>query len=121
MTFILQKIIWLLILPPSSLLIMIAAGLILINRRPRAAKIMMASGLTLFYLLSLVHTADLLLRPLEGRHRPLKNVDTAVDAVVVPGGGSVDLDWLAANRTDLRCFPHKVFREGSVHAGTCSL
>ncbi len=97
MTFILQKIIWFLILPPSSLLIMIVAGLLLINRLPRQAKIFMSSGAVFLYLLSLGHVADLLLRPIEGRYHPLTHLDSPVDAVVVPGGGSVDLDWLGAD------------------------
>ncbi len=94
MTFVIQKILWLLILPPSGQIILILAGLLLLNRHRPIGKALIVAGLTLLYVLSLGHTADLILKPLEGRYLPLKDEKTAVDAVVVPGGGSVDLAWL---------------------------
>jgi uncharacterized SAM-binding protein YcdF (DUF218 family) len=95
-TFVLQKIVWYLFLPPGSLLMMAAAGVIIISRRRRAGYCMIVSSLLLQYLLSLGPTADLILRPLENRYRPLTAEKISADAVVVPGGGSVDMAWLGA-------------------------
>jgi uncharacterized SAM-binding protein YcdF (DUF218 family) len=95
MFFVLQKIIWFLILPPASLLVLFAAGLFIPhNRYRRTGRILIAAGITFLYLLSLGHVADLILRPLERAHPPLRSENIAADAVVVPGGGSVDLAWL---------------------------
>ncbi len=96
MTFALQKIIWFLIIPPASLLTLILIGLLLLRRNNRLGKSFILCGLFLIYLLSLGHIADLILKPLEGRYPPLRSEHIVADAVVVPGGGSVDLDWLGA-------------------------
>ncbi len=97
MFFVLQKIIWFIILPPSSLLIMILAGYLLAGRYRRTGKTFIISGLAILYLLSLGHVADMLLKPLERGLPPLMiNKTIGVDAIVVPGGGSVDLEWLGA-------------------------
>jgi uncharacterized SAM-binding protein YcdF (DUF218 family) len=88
--------IWFLIMPLSLTLILVVIGLVIIAWRRRTGIALISFALTLLYLLSLSHTADLILRPLERRYPPLKvdMVDaSSVDAVVVPGGGSVDLDW----------------------------
>lgn len=96
MTFVLQKILWFLVLPPSSLIIIILAGLFLLDRKRKLGRVLILSGLALLYLLSLGHVADILLKPLESAVSPLASSELAADAVVVPGGGSVDLDWLDA-------------------------
>ena len=95
MFFVLQKIIWFLIVPPSSLFLLILAGLLLINRRRKTSLTLIAGGLVLLYLLSLGPVADAILRPLERGTPPLHEEKLpTVDAVVVPGGGSVDLGWM---------------------------
>jgi uncharacterized SAM-binding protein YcdF (DUF218 family) len=94
MFFVLQKMIWFLLLPPASLLVLIVVGLMLLGKRPVAGKTCIISGVVLLYLLSLAPIADLVLRPLEGRYPLFSSHAVAVDGVVVPGGGSVDLDWM---------------------------
>jgi uncharacterized SAM-binding protein YcdF (DUF218 family) len=94
MLFVLQKMIWYVIVPPASLFILIAAGLLIRRRYKRAGPILVLSGLLLFYVLSLSAVADVILRPLERAHPPLINEKVSADAVVVPGAGSVNLEWL---------------------------
>lgn len=97
MTFVLQKMIWFLIMPLSAALILVLVGLSLINGNKRFGRGLPLFAVLLLYVLSLGHTADFILKPLEGRYPPLKNEMIAVDAIVVPGGGSVDLDWTNAD------------------------
>ena len=94
MLFILQKIIWSLILPLTLVLFLISAGLLILKKRINIGKGLVLSGLIVLYVLSLGHTADFILKPLEGKYPPLIAEKLAVDAVVVPGGGSVDLAWI---------------------------
>jgi uncharacterized SAM-binding protein YcdF (DUF218 family) len=96
MLFVLQKIIWYVIVPPTSLFILIAAGLLLRRRYRKAGNILALSGLALFYALSLSPVSDIILRPLERAHPLLINEKIPADAVVVPGAGSVDLEWMGA-------------------------
>lgn len=101
MTFVLQKILWFLVLPPASPAALILLGLVLIDRRRRTGKALVLTGLALLYLLSLGHTADVLVKPLEQASSPITMDRTPVgaDAVVVLGGGSIDLAWLGADAT----------------------
>lgn len=92
--FVLQKVLWFLVLPPSSLVVLILAGLLLVDKRRRLGNGLIISGLALLYLLSLGHVADLLVKPLERNSPLLTEKKVAADAVVVLGGGSVDLEWL---------------------------
>ncbi len=99
MLFILQKMIWFLILPTSVTVVLLCVGLAWINRRKRLGQGLILFGILIIYVLSLPGTADLILKPLEERYAPVKidNIAAdAVDAVVVPGGGSIDLDWIGA-------------------------
>lgn len=97
MLFTLQKMIWFLILPPASLIIIMITGLIILNRRKRLGRMLMIFSITLLYVLSLGHVSDMLLRPLESFAPPLQQLPDAADAVIVPGGGSVDLEWISAD------------------------
>ena len=97
MLFTLQKIIWFLIMPPASLVIIMIAGLIIFNRHKRLGRMLMICSIILLYVLSLGHVSDMLLRPLESFAPPLQKIPDAADAVVVPGGGSVDLEWISAD------------------------
>lgn len=96
MFFSLQKLIWYAAVPPCSLIILMALGLFISLSRRKLGSAMVAAGIILLYLLSLGPVADLLLRPLESYAKPLDKLPVAADAVVVPGGGSVDLAWLGA-------------------------
>jgi uncharacterized SAM-binding protein YcdF (DUF218 family) len=94
--FVLQKIVWFLILPPMSLIVIILTGWFLIEKNRKSGRVLLFAGLALLYLLSLNQVADLLLRPLERAAPPVKNTRILADAVVVPGAGSIDLDWIDA-------------------------
>lgn len=83
-------------MPPASLIVLILSGLILIRKRKRLGKALILTGLLFLYLLSLDTVSDMLLRPLERAAAPLKTAEIIADAVVVPGGGSVDLEWIGA-------------------------
>jgi uncharacterized SAM-binding protein YcdF (DUF218 family) len=96
MLFTLQKFIWYLAAVPSCLFIVIASGLVLSRRRRTIGRAMVLAGLLLLYLLSLDSVANLLLLPLENAAPPVHGVPQGVSAVVVPGGGSVDLRPLGA-------------------------
>ncbi len=86
--FILKKFLSALVLPPSSLILALLAGLSLQRRWPRRARVVMATALALLTLLSLKPVGNLLLRSLESTP-PISaaGLGTA-QAIVVLGGGS---------------------------------
>ena len=94
MPFILSKIILYLILPPASLIIVMALGVLLIRRYPRLAKIFIVFGLSVLYLLSIRPISDALIKPLESSFPPLKasSINSA-NVIVVLTGGVADLSW----------------------------
>jgi uncharacterized SAM-binding protein YcdF (DUF218 family) len=96
MLFALQKIIWFLVLPPASLILLMLFGMVMSGKRRRLRRLFIFSGVFLLYLLSLGPVADTLLKPLESAAHPLKGPPGPADAVVVPGGGSVDRSWIGA-------------------------
>jgi uncharacterized SAM-binding protein YcdF (DUF218 family) len=90
MFFTFQKIVWFLVLPPAGLMILMLPGLF--ARRGRIRRGLLIAGFLLLYLLSLPTVSDLLLEPLE-KAVPAPAAYDSADAVVVPGGGSVDVPW----------------------------
>jgi len=95
MLFSLQKIIWFLMLPPTNVILIILAGYVLMDRYRKIGRALILIGLASLYLLSLAPIADLIVKPLERDYPPLaKTSGLKIDAVVVPGGGSTDLEWL---------------------------
>jgi len=84
-------------MPLSVVLILLIIGLVLNNGNKRLGRHLTILAVLLLYLLSLDQTAYFILKTLEERYPPLKNVKITVDAVVVPGGGSVDLEWINAD------------------------
>jgi uncharacterized SAM-binding protein YcdF (DUF218 family) len=96
MLFALQKFVWFLLMPPACLIFLMLAGLVFSEKRRKTGRGLILAGITLLYLLSLDPVADILLKPLENAYPPLRKLPLAADAVVVPGGGSVDLAWLDA-------------------------
>lgn len=99
MSFTLLKITWFLLMPPACLIaFMLFGALVSRNRAGLAKGFLLISALAL-YLLSLGPVADLLLRPLERSTRPLVKLPETAEAVVVPGGGSVDRSWIGAAPT----------------------
>ncbi len=84
-------------MPPSSLIILMLVGLLLINKKRRLlGKFLIFLGVALLYALSIAQVADEIVKPLEKDFPPLTDEKIKADAVVVPGGGSVDLEWLGA-------------------------
>jgi uncharacterized SAM-binding protein YcdF (DUF218 family) len=97
MVFTLQKIIWFLVLPPASLILFMLFGVMISRNRRGLARSFLLVGALVLYLLSIGPVADFLLKPLERSTRPLTGLPGKADAVVVPGGGSVDRSWLGAS------------------------
>lgn len=85
--FLLKKILTPLILPPAGLLFIAMLGLLLINRRPRWAKLLCWGSLTLLLVLSLPITAIMLVNAV-ALDSGLDTVDAGnAQAVVILGGG----------------------------------
>jgi len=91
-----QKILWFLLLPPASLVLFMLLGVLVTRNRIGLARAFLFVGSILLYLLSIAPVADFLLQPLERSTRPLTGLPGKADAVVVPGGGSVDRSWIGA-------------------------
>jgi uncharacterized SAM-binding protein YcdF (DUF218 family) len=76
-----------LMLPPAGPLLLAFAGLLLLRRRPRLARVLLVAGLASLWLLSLPVVADALTR-LTMRYPPLDLAQpTHAQAIVVLGGG----------------------------------
>jgi len=93
MTFFLTKIALALILPPAGLLILMAAGLLLMRWKHLAGRVLLFAGLALLYLLSIDPLSNMLLRPLERFAPPLLKAPAGYDAIVVLAGGANSLTW----------------------------
>jgi uncharacterized SAM-binding protein YcdF (DUF218 family) len=96
MPFAVQKILWFLVLPPASLILFMLFGVMMSRNRSGLARTFLFLAASVLYLLSIAPVADLLLKPLERNAFPLTGLPGKADAVVVPGGGSVDRSWLGA-------------------------
>lgn len=95
MWFIASKTFWYLAVPPASLLIIMAAGFLIIGVCRRSGKFLIGIGFTCLYLFSITPVSDALLKPLESYAPPLKDKYPKADAIVVLGGGVMDLSWVA--------------------------
>lgn len=93
MEFIFLKTALYLILPPASLVIIMALGF-LVGSRHALGRFLIAVGFLLLYLLSISPVSDALLKPLETSFPPWKDGPAKADAIVVLGGGVRDLTWL---------------------------
>ncbi len=93
MGFIFLKTALFLILPPASLVIIMAAGFLIGSRRI-LGRLLITVGFLLLYLLSISPVSDVLLQPLETGFPPWKDGSAKADAIVVLGGGVRDLAWL---------------------------
>ena len=94
MTFIFFKTVLSLILPPASLIIIMAAGFLMIGFRRGLGRLLIAVGFLLLYLLSISPISSALLKPLDSSFPPWKEGSVKSDAIVVLGGGVRDLTWL---------------------------
>ncbi len=95
MVFLLLKVILFLVLPPSSLIIIMTLGMLLLKRYPRGAKIIMIGGVCALYLLSIRPVSDALIKPLEAGFKPAQaSLINSAHAVVILTGGAADLSWV---------------------------
>src|SRR5574341_1518245 len=86
-----------LILPPSSLLILVVAGFLIVRRNRALGRLLIASGLVLLYLLSIGPVTDSLIAPLEKSFPPIEEKKTVTaQAIVVLSGGVRDVSWSGA-------------------------
>jgi uncharacterized SAM-binding protein YcdF (DUF218 family) len=93
MKFIFLKTALFLILPPASLVIIMAAGFSVGLKRV-LGRLLVATGFFLLYFLSISPISDALLKPLETGLPAWKDGPIKADAIVVLGGGVTDLTWL---------------------------
>jgi len=96
MGFTLTKILLLLIVPPSGMLVLMAAGLVVQRWNRTAGRLLVVLGVLLLYAASLPPVSDMLIRPLESYAPPFSGTTERVDAVVVLGSGATDLSWVPA-------------------------
>lgn len=75
------------LLPPLSLILLMTAGLLLLKRRPRLGKALLAAGLVLLYALSTPLVAGSLIRLLQVAPLPANANLSGVGAIVVLGAG----------------------------------
>jgi len=79
-----------LILPPASLIVLLALGLVLYRRRPHAAQAAVLAGLVLLYVLSTRIGVSMLVAPLERMAPPVTAArGTGAQAIVVLAAGRV--------------------------------
>lgn len=97
MSFTLQKVLWFLAAPPACVIFFMVFGLLASRKRRDRARGFLLAGTLVLYLLSIAPVSDFLLKPLERSASPLTRLPDRIDAVVVPGGGSVDRSWLGAS------------------------
>ncbi|MCG6933612.1 MAG: YdcF family protein [Gallionella sp.] len=76
------------LLPPLSLLCLLALGIFLLYRRPRLAKILLIGVFGLFWVASTPYFAEGALHLLEAQTAPLDIARQDADAIVILGGGT---------------------------------
>jgi uncharacterized SAM-binding protein YcdF (DUF218 family) len=93
MGFTFTKIVLALLLPPASLVILMLFGVILAGFCRGIGKFLILLGIVGLYCLSISPVSDALLKPLESYAPPLKDERVKADAIVVLGGGTLDVSW----------------------------
>lgn len=86
-SFLLKKFITTLLLPPVLPWLILVAGLLLLNKRPRLGRVLAWGGLTLSIALSMPVVVDPLMAPLERFTVPNQAMLSSAQAVVILGGG----------------------------------
>ncbi len=94
MGFVISKIVFYLLLPPSFLLLIMVLGGLIIRKQPRFGKMLILSGMLLLYLLSIGPVSNVLMNPLEKSFPPLRGASLESATIVVLGGGVKDLSKL---------------------------
>lgn len=111
MQFVVLKTLLLLSLPLPALLLVVVLGFVVMKRSNRIGKSLIASSVSLLYLLSLGPVANALIRPLEARFKPLvENSFSDIDYVAVLGSGVIDL-----SRLDVEAAPSATSLQRLVH------
>jgi uncharacterized SAM-binding protein YcdF (DUF218 family) len=94
MLFIISKVLLYLVLPPSSILLLMAAGFMIVRQKRMVGWGLIVLGFLLLYGLSSGPIINSLIVPLETSYPPLKDKTVSADAIVVLTGGISDLSWL---------------------------
>jgi len=76
------------LLPPLSLLLVLAASILLFKRRPKTARLLLVISFSLLWLCSTPYCTDVMLQSLESRSTRLSSPYQAADAIVILGGGT---------------------------------
>jgi uncharacterized SAM-binding protein YcdF (DUF218 family) len=77
-----------LLLPPLSLLLLLALGIFLLYRRPKLAKLLILGAFALFWIASTPYITEESMHLLEAQTTPLDNERQNADAIVILGGGT---------------------------------
>ncbi len=93
MFFIAAKVLQALVLPPSSLLILMAIGFLIVKGRRFPGILFISTGFLLLYGLSIHPASNALLAPLEASSPPFKDGAAHAHAIVVLTAGVRDLSW----------------------------
>ena len=94
-----------LILPPTSLLLLLVVGFTFTFLKfRRLGRVLLALGIFFLYLLSISPTADVLLAPLESQYTPLnpERIPRTGTLVVLSGGASATDDLPVSSRLSIR-------------------
>jgi uncharacterized SAM-binding protein YcdF (DUF218 family) len=94
MFFVLSKVLLYLVLPPSGILLLTAAGFLIVSRKRVVGWGLIALGFLILFGLSTGPLINSLIIPLETRYPPLRDKTVSADAIVVLSGGVSDLSWL---------------------------
>lgn len=87
----LEAVIRIFLMPPTSMIVLIVIGLAMRRRWPRAGRMLSVSAALLLLVLSTTAGSLLLVRPLEAFHAPLAVGDSAgAQAIVVLAAGSIE-------------------------------
>jgi uncharacterized SAM-binding protein YcdF (DUF218 family) len=76
------------LLPPLSLFILLAVGILLLHRHPKVARFLLIGSLSLLWLCATPYVSEAMLHLLEDRATPLISPLPEAEAIVILGGGS---------------------------------
>lgn len=76
------------LLPPLSLFILLAVGILLLQRHPKVARFLLSGSLGLLWLCATPYVSEAALHLLEDRATTLTNPPPPAEAIVILGGGS---------------------------------
>ena len=99
MSFYLTKTLLAFLLPPASLLILLALGLLLLKVHAKRGITLLSLGLMLLYLASIRPVAHGLMNGLESEYPPFKRSKGRPDAIVVLTGGVREISWAGIKQT----------------------